>query len=97
MDSIPDNPYVGMLVAYGSNKYPNCSGITEDQLASVDWTNVDLTEWLTLLKASGKISADDILANKYDDQNFDTLRNNYLPTGKYDSNGNVNSSQVHKY
>lgn len=97
MDSIPDNRFIGMLVAYGSNQYPNCSGITEDQLASVDWTNVDLTEWLTLLKASGKISADDILANKYDDQNFDTLRNNYLPTGKYDSNGNVNNSQVHKY
>ena len=75
MDSIPD-AFPGALTAYKSNKTPDCFGITEDQLASVDWTKVDLTEWLTLLKASGKISADDILANKYDDQNFDLFVQN---------------------
>lgn len=79
------SPSIYMLSA----KNADCSGVTAEQLSSVDWTNVDLTEWLSLLKATGNIQAENV-----SNGTFDALRNNYLPSGGYDSNGNKNSSQV---
>ena len=76
-----DNP----ALAWGPAKYATCQGLTAADLQNADWTKVDLTEWLTLLKASGKLSSDDI--------NVDSLRNNYLPAGGYNSAGQINQAQ----
>lgn len=73
-------------LAWGSPKGATCPGLTEAQIQAADWTKVDLTEWLTLLKASGKLSSDNI--------NLDSLRNNYLPAGGYNSAGQFNQSQI---
>ncbi len=68
--------------AFGPNgEHPDCSPITLEQLESVDWTQVDLTEWLELLKASDVLSSDDV--------SLDGLTDNFLPTGGVDKNGNV--------
>lgn len=37
------------LGGYGHAKKPNCDGIPVAALAEVDWSRVDLSEWLTLL------------------------------------------------
>ena len=73
-------------IAYGEAKNADCSGLNQTQIALADWTKVDLTEWLTLLKDSGQLSSDRI--------DLDSIRTNYLPAGMYDSNGNKNNSQV---
>lgn len=73
-------------IAYGEAKNADCSGLNQTQIALADWTKVDLTEWLTLLKDSGQLSSDRI--------DVDSIRTNYLPAGMYDSNGNKNNSQV---
>lgn len=87
---IPGTPLLAFSLTRDP-KYADCSGITEEMLSKVDWTNVDLTEWLSLLKATGNISAENV-----SNGTFDALRNNYLPSGGYDSNGNKNTSQVTK-
>ncbi|WP_342450225.1 conjugal transfer protein TraN [Thiorhodococcus minor] len=40
---------------YGSAKHPNCSGITVETLTQVDWSRIDLSEWLTMLTESDLI------------------------------------------
>ncbi|WP_246194959.1 conjugal transfer protein TraN [Allochromatium palmeri] len=37
------------LGGYGRAKHPNCAGIPVAALAEVDWSRVDLSEWLTML------------------------------------------------
>lgn len=67
--------------AFGpDSEHPDCSPITVEQLEQVDWTQVDLTEWLELLKASDVLSSDDV--------SLSGLSDNFLPTGGYDQNGN---------
>ena len=73
-------------LAWGGGKYAACPGLTLSDMQNANWKLVDLTEWLTLLKAAGKLSSDNI--------NVDTLRNNYLPTGKYNSSGGINTSDI---
>ncbi|WP_242470761.1 conjugal transfer protein TraN [Thiocystis violacea] len=34
---------------YGSAKHPNCAGIAVERLAQVDWSRIDLSEWLVML------------------------------------------------
>ena len=72
-------------LAWGGPKEATCPGLTEWEVQNADWTKVDLTEWLSLLKASGKLSSDNI--------NLDSLRNNYLPAGGYNSAGQKNQGQ----
>ena len=62
-------------------KHPDCSPITLEQLEEVDWTQVDLTEWLDLLKASNVLSSENV--------SLDGFSDNFLPTGGYDKNGNA--------
>ncbi|MGP1715687.1 MAG: conjugal transfer protein TraN [Methylophilus sp.] len=38
---------------WGSAKHPDCSGITIAQLSSVDFSKVDLGEWISLLQVGG--------------------------------------------
>ena len=40
---------------YGSAKHPNCSGIAVETLSEVDWSQIDLSEWLTMLTAADLI------------------------------------------
>jgi conjugal transfer mating pair stabilization protein TraN len=44
-------PQLGM--SFGSAKAPQCEGIPLERLADIDWTQVNLDEWLALLKANG--------------------------------------------
>ncbi|WP_422137539.1 conjugal transfer protein TraN [Endozoicomonas sp. ALC020] len=55
---------------WGSAKHPDCSGITPETLHSVDWNQIDLSEWLALLK----------LQNKLPELNADTLKQLNLET-----------------
>ena len=49
---------------WGSAEQPDCSGITPETLQAVDWNQIDLSEWLALLK----------LQNKLPELNADTLK-----------------------
>jgi conjugal transfer mating pair stabilization protein TraN len=40
-------PQIG--VPYGDIRNPNCGGLTMDQIASIDWTQIDLSEWTAIL------------------------------------------------
>ncbi|TVQ85894.1 MAG: conjugal transfer protein TraN [Chromatiaceae bacterium] len=44
-------PQIGMH--WGVARQPDCRGIRLSQLTTIDWQQVDLTEWLALLAASG--------------------------------------------
>ena len=41
---------------YGSSQSPQCSGFTPAQLAQVDWSRVNLSEWMALLQQGGLIA-----------------------------------------
>jgi len=38
---------------WGTAKSPQCQGLTIDELASVDWSLVDISEWIALLNIAG--------------------------------------------
>ncbi|MBB3105166.1 conjugal transfer mating pair stabilization protein TraN [Azomonas macrocytogenes] len=38
---------------FGSAKHPECGGLTMDQVAQIDWTKIDLDEWVGLLTQNG--------------------------------------------
>lgn len=40
-------PQIG--VPYGNIRNPDCGGLTMDQIASIDWTQIDLSEWTAIL------------------------------------------------
>ncbi len=40
---------------YGSPKNPNCGGLTIPELAQVNWSKVNLSQWLAMLQSSGLI------------------------------------------
>jgi len=44
----PGRPYGG----YGSNEAPDCSGFSPAQLAEVDWSRIDMSEWFNALSAA---------------------------------------------
>lgn len=66
--------------AFGPAKSPDCTGITMEQMEAVDWTKIDLTEWLTLLSTSG--SLDDTTTG------VQASASDWLPIGGYDDKGN---------
>lgn len=44
----PGRPFGG----YGSNETPDCSGFSPAQLAQVDWSRIDMSEWFNALSAA---------------------------------------------
>ena len=72
-------PNANPACAFGNPHNPNCSAITLNQLEQVDWTEIDMTEWLELLKASNALSSENITLNK--------IADNALPVGGRDSEG----------
>ena len=49
-EEIRKQPHMGM--SWGTAKDPNCGGIRVDKLQDVDWDEVDLSEWIDMLKAT---------------------------------------------
>ncbi|HCJ7277506.1 TPA: conjugal transfer mating pair stabilization protein TraN [Vibrio cholerae] len=45
-------PQLGM--SFGSPKEPQCGGIPLDKIADIDWSKVNLDEWLGILQQNGK-------------------------------------------
>lgn len=56
---------------------PACPGFTPTQLASVDWSQVDLSEWIADLKLAGMMPTDATQANSY----YGEARITALPIG----------------
>ncbi|MEE0891979.1 MAG: hypothetical protein U0M61_09085, partial [Succinivibrio sp.] len=67
---------------------PDCSGVTIEQMENADWSLVDMSEWLQMLKATNRLSADHVSLNE--------LKENFLPSGGYDEAGNLNKGQTQK-
>lgn len=42
-------------ISWGSKKNPNCRGLTIEEISSLDWSKIDLTEWIGILKTSGRL------------------------------------------
>lgn len=42
-------------LGWGDVKSPTCEGITPDQLAKMDWSRVDLSEWIGMLNLAGRL------------------------------------------
>lgn len=56
---------LGMPIGSLNPKSPDCGGITIDQLEHIDWSAVDLSEWVALLKITGNFTdASDIDAER---------------------------------
>ena len=81
----------GVTHSYNHNRglyNPDCSGVTIEQMENADWSLVDMSEWLQMLKATNRLSADHVSLNE--------LKENFLPSGGYDDNGNLNKGQAQK-
>ncbi len=52
----------GVAGTFGDPEFPNCEGLTMDQLGSIDWDQIDLSEWMGLLQTSGNLPS----ASDYD-------------------------------
>lgn len=46
-------PQLGM--SFGSPESPQCEGLTPDQLARMDWSRIDLSEWIGMLNMTGNL------------------------------------------
>lgn len=46
-------PQLGM--SFGSPKNPRCGGIPLEEIANIDWSQVNLDEWLGILQQNGKL------------------------------------------
>ena len=57
-------------LGWGSAEHPDCSGVAPETLQAVNWSRIDLGEWLALLK----------LQNKLPELNADTLKQLNLET-----------------
>ncbi|MGI9276251.1 MAG: conjugal transfer protein TraN, partial [Endozoicomonas sp.] len=57
-------------LGWGSPKHPDCAGISPETLQAVNWDQIDLGEWLALLK----------LQNKLPELNAETLKQLNLET-----------------
>lgn len=52
-------PQLGL--SFGSAKNPQCAGIPMEQLGQVDWSQVNLDEWLAILQKNGRLPTVDNL------------------------------------
>lgn len=67
---------------YGDPRGPQCGGFTPNQLAAVDWSDIDLSAWTAMLANAGLMPSSDssasALYNEY---------NSSHPTGGYSTSG----------
>lgn len=42
-------------ITWGTAENPNCRGLTLEEINRIDWSQIDLTEWMDLLKISGNL------------------------------------------
>lgn len=42
-------------MTFGDPKNPSCDGLTTDQLAKLDWSKIDLSEWIGMLNVTGHL------------------------------------------
>jgi len=42
-------------ISWGTPAAPNCRGLTTTELSQVDWSLVDLSEWINILKSTGNL------------------------------------------
>lgn len=73
-------PTANPQCAFGGPKNPHCEGLTVEQVSNVDWTHVDLTEWLNLLQTSGAWE-------NGTNGGVSATASEYLPIGGYDQIG----------
>jgi conjugal transfer mating pair stabilization protein TraN len=52
----------GVEGTFGDPEFPNCEGLTMTQLGSIDWDQIDLSEWMGLLQTTGNMPS----ASDYD-------------------------------
>lgn len=48
------NPQLGL--SFGSTKHPTCDGLLISDIAELDWSKVDLSEWLAILEKTGYLN-----------------------------------------
>jgi conjugal transfer mating pair stabilization protein TraN len=46
--------------SYGDPEGPNCEGITVDTIQSIDWSQIDLSEWIAILSTTGNMPSPDV-------------------------------------
>ena len=44
---------------FGSPKNPKCTGVPLDKIDRIDWSRIDLSEWIALLKLTGNLPTDE--------------------------------------
>ena len=44
---------------FGSPKNPKCTGVPLDKIDRIDWSRIDLSEWIALLKITGNLPTDE--------------------------------------
>lgn len=79
-------------IPWGSPKYPDCRGITLGQLENVDWSRVDLSEWIAILSQTGNMPSGDV-EERYSMENV-TGNGNRLSQGK--DRDNVQERSTHR-
>lgn len=42
-------------ISYGDIENPTCEGLTPDQMAQMDWSRIDLSEWIGMLNIAGRL------------------------------------------
>ena len=47
---------------FGSAKNPKCTGVPLDKIDQVDWSRIDLSEWISLLRMTGNLPTDDTIS-----------------------------------
>lgn len=65
--------------SWGSPKYPECGPMTMDEFANLDWSQIDLTEWIAMLTETGLMPpGDEESAKRYYSMEETTGEGNYL-------------------
>lgn len=57
---INEQARIQLGISWGTPESPNCQGLSMDQLALIDWSQVDLSEWIALLNQSGNMPSSDV-------------------------------------
>ncbi len=52
---IQEQVHQQLHIGWGSGEDPNCAGLTTGQLSAVDWSLVDMGEWLAMLEQTGNL------------------------------------------
>lgn len=46
--------------AFGDPEAPDCSGITVETIQTIDWSQIDLSEWIAILSTTGNMPSPDV-------------------------------------